>query len=272
MIDKNKLVVHCGGKVVALNDLQAYEIPEATRSYNPIGHYELAEYIKKTATDLIGAPPVRESYAVTKDGARMFGIQVFGKDLVLCTECKGMGRLGGENCPFCEGTGWMTGDEYGFAIAHRNSYDKSMSVGVAMGHSVFVCDNLAINGEIKILRKHTRNCWEDIDQHLLHSLVRKRPQLQEQFAEDVDFMKTQPMSVEDGYRLIGLLMGRKILVATQAGVALHQWNDLPLERPTAPHTGWQFYNSCTQALKSSPPHQVMERHRALHETVRVELS
>jgi hypothetical protein len=258
-------------------------MPEATATYQPIGHHELAMFIRNTAKELLRAEPVRESYAVTKDGNRMFGLQVFGQDSVICPDCTGSGYTNNpdsrEVCFRCNGTGWAPGDEYGFGIAFRGSYDKSMSIGIAAGHSVFICDNLAISGEIRVIRKHTKGAWDDLDKVLVHTLFRKAPELRERFAEDVNFFKSRELAQFDGYRMLGLLMGRQIVGATQAQVALREWDlitnkdglesvdGLPHKLPNA----WQFYNSVTQALKSSPPHRVLERHKALHDTVKLEL-
>jgi hypothetical protein len=48
-------------------------------------------------------------------------------------------------------------NELGLSVAFRNSYDRSMSIGLAIGASVFICDNLALNGDIAVMKKHTKN-------------------------------------------------------------------------------------------------------------------
>lgn len=45
-----------------------------------------------------------------------------------------------------------------FAIGLRTSNDKSMSLGMTAGYRVFVCDNMALNGDFYPLKvKHTKN-------------------------------------------------------------------------------------------------------------------
>lgn len=278
-MDKNRMLVHCGGINVEMPQLHDYQIPELTSTYTPISHYDLADFIKTTASDLLRSPLCREAYAITKDGARMFGLQVFGDDSHKCQHCHATGSVLALNmetmeeaaapCPACNGTGWEP-DEYGFGVAFRNSYDKSMSVGISAGFNVFICDNMCISGEIKILRKHTKGVWQDIDQTLVHTLFRKGPEIREQFAEDVHFFKSHEMPVHEGYRLLGFLMGNKVLMPTQASVAFDQWNNV-VDHKAIMANAWQFYNATTVALKSTPPHRVLEAHRAAHEMIKLEL-
>jgi len=265
----NKMVIDCGGKLVTMEELGSVEIPEATATYHPVPHQELAEMIKQTGTELLRVPLKSENYALSKDGQRMFGLQVYGEN-GKCPICKGMGTLAeplaagltSETCLTCQGTGWAP-PEFGLGVAFRNSYDKSISVGVALGFNVFICNNLAISGEIRILRKHTKNVWEDLDQVLVHTLFRKRPQMEEQFMFDVNKLKNREMPLHEGWRFMGLCHGFKILTATQLGIAFRAWG-ATIDHQNRMANAWQLYNSCTQALKSSPPHRIMEAHKNLH--------
>ena len=73
---------------------------------------------------------IRDEYAVTGDGMRLFGF------LEVSIEHDGV-RL---------------------ALVFRNSHDKSFSLGLLAGYRIFCCDNLAFHGEfIGIARKHTKN-------------------------------------------------------------------------------------------------------------------
>ena len=159
----SKIMIHCGGKVVDLPALAEVELPEKTSTYQPVAHYDLAETVKSHATQLLRMECVGETYALAKDGARMFGLQTFN------------------------GNG--NSDEYGFSVAFRNSYDKSMSLGLAAGFKVFVCDNLAINGEINIMRRHTGEIWNDLENMLIVTLFKKGPEIRERFAQDVHNFK-----------------------------------------------------------------------------------
>lgn len=47
------------------------------------------------------------------------------------------------------------GDGFNFGIGIRNSIDKSCSLGLCAGKRIFVCDNLVLQGEYILFRKHT---------------------------------------------------------------------------------------------------------------------
>jgi Single-strand binding protein family len=73
---------------------------------------------------------VREEYAVSADGMKMFGVM----DLT----------SGFQGCRF--------------AIGLRNSHDKSFRLSCTVGLRVFVCENLAFHGEYTpVLAKHSKN-------------------------------------------------------------------------------------------------------------------
>lgn len=45
-------------------------------------------------------------------------------------------------------------NEMGFAIGFRNSHNKTMALSLTAGTRVFVCDNMAFNGEINVSHIH----------------------------------------------------------------------------------------------------------------------
>jgi hypothetical protein len=143
----------------------------------------------------------------------------------------------------------------------------SMSIGVAMGFRVFVCDNLAFSGEIKVLRKHTKKVWEDLDQVLVYTLFRKGPELVNQFRQDVTTLKGSRMDRDVGFEFMGFAYGRQLLTPTQFSVAANEWDwkiKASQEKDHVPHA-WDLYNAITVGLKSTPPAKIMEKHRELHQ-------
>lgn len=231
----NQMVIHCGGVTKTFEELQEIHLPEQTNTYQVVAHHELAEFIRNTSKELLRRECVRETYATAREGKRMFGLQTFAN---------------GDN-------------ETGLSVAFRNSYDKSISIGIALGFRVFICDNLAIAGEIKILRKHTKKCWDDIDMILTNTLFRKGPALEAQFKADTAAMKKSIMQLMAGYEFLGRCYGLGIVSPTQMSVAARAWKE-EVKRET-PADAWMLYNSITGALKSTPPQFIMERHRALHQ-------
>lgn len=263
MKNQSNLVAHCGGEVVPYEALADFAIPEKTKSYEPVTHQSLIENIRTAGAELLRRPVIKETFAVTREGQRFFGLITFAngqdtEDLVKCVDCDGAG------CPTCNSTGWLP--EAGVSIGIRNSYDMSMSIGVALGFRVFVCDNLAFSGEIHVMRKHTKNVWENLDQILVHTLFRKGPGLVNQFREDAATLKGSVMERMAGFEFMGRMYGEKILTPNQLSVAAGFWEYECKQAQAIEHqaNAWQLYNSITQGLKSTPPNKIMEKHKALH--------
>src|SRR5882724_13223918 len=123
------LIAHCGTTKVSRDELKMIPVPESTRTFKPIPHYEIVDaVVEALGFRYIGV--VRDEYAVSPDGMKMFGV------LDLETAFDG-----------CR-----------FAIGIRNSNDKSLRLALTSGVRVFVCDNLSFQGEFTpVLAKHSKN-------------------------------------------------------------------------------------------------------------------
>jgi hypothetical protein len=153
-------------------------------------------------------------------------------------------------------------DEMGLAIGVRNSTDQSMAVGVCMGASVFVCDNLAFSGDIRIHRKHTGDVFGDVTRLVTESLE-VAPYRHRSIWEDAQAMKDVPMSNDHAYALLGIAYGREILRPRQFLRARAAW-DSPEQVEFEPRTLWSFYNSMTESLKSSSARSILTQHVRSH--------
>ena len=153
----------------------------------------------------------------------------------------------------------------GLSIGFRNSYDKSLSVGLAVGGQVFVCDNLCLSGEVTVLKKHTLNVITSIESLALSAIYKSRSAFN-QIQNDAEVMKGIPLSDDDAYRTIGLLYGNGILTPRQIPVVKNEWLK-PSHDDFEGRNVWSFYNACTESLKSSPPQSIMERHLMLHNQI-----
>ena len=138
---------------------------------------------------LVGHQFRKGDYALAKDGQRMFGLLGYESDV----------------------------QDMGLSIAFRNSYDKSCAVGLAVGSSVFVCDNLALTGEITVLRKHTANVIEDLEMAILR-LVYKSKSNFISIVKSAEKMRAVPLSDDQAFEQLGLLVGRGILMPRQLPV------------------------------------------------------
>jgi hypothetical protein len=229
------LLLHCGSESATLDELANIPLPKETKSYKPVGHAELASMLTNMATNLLPEfELVNTQFGLARDGQKMFGVHTF-KD----------------------------GDSaLGLSIGFRNSYDRSLSVGIAVGASVFVCDNLMLTGDLTILRKHTSNVMTDIDGLALSAIYKSRRAFT-QIKQDAEDMKHIPMSDDEAYRMLGLVYGRGIITPRQIPVVKKEWLK-PTHDDFEGRNAWSFYNAVTESLKSSPPQSIMERHLAIH--------
>ena len=232
------LMVHAGGNIVTRDDLSLVEVPEATESYTPVPHNHLAETLLTIGRDILkGYALDGEQYALAREGNQMFGVFTFK----------------GEH------------PEMGLSIGFRNSYDKSMAIGVAIGAKVFVCDNLALAGDITVLRKHTGNVWASLEDIAISTLYRSQKNFQK-VVEDAEFLRNMRISNEGAFQYLGLLYGKGVLTPRLLPVVKREWLK-PSHEDFQPRNLWSFYNACTEAMKSVPPVLVMEKHIMLHEVM-----
>ena len=106
------------GKTINREALALVPTPLATETHRPIPHHEVVTALVETlGFRHIGV--VRDEYAVSPDGMKMFGV------LDLETEMHG-----------CR-----------FSIGVRNSHDKSMRLAMTCGYRVLVCSNMAFSGD-----------------------------------------------------------------------------------------------------------------------------
>src|SRR5579871_4487509 len=110
-------------------ELSLVPTPVGTATHRPIPHHEVVGVLVETlGFRHIGL--VKDEYAVSRDGMKMFGV------LDLDTGMHG-----------CR-----------FSIGIRNAHDKSMRLAMTVGYRVFVCENMAFSGDFQpVLAKHSKN-------------------------------------------------------------------------------------------------------------------
>ena len=234
----SKLMADRGSSHVNFNDLSQFNPPPATKSYYPVAHQDLANRIKVFSQEILrDYTMIGDDYVVARQGNQMFALLKFQSD-----DC-----------------------DIGMSVAFRNSYDKSMSIGFAVGGSVFVCSNLIMSGDITVMKKHTpgvANILEDTFITKLHKARFTHAGL----IRDSEQMRMKNLTDDEAAKLAGLLYFRGVLSPRQLPVIKSQWSK-PKHKEFETRNVFSFYNACTEALKSSPPNRIMENHINLHSTV-----
>ena len=154
-------------------------------------------------------------------------------------------------------------------MAFRNSYDRSMSVGMAIGANVFICDNLALTGDIAVMKKHTKNVWTALEDLAISTIYKSQKNYQ-RILEDSERMKALPFNDIDAFSMLGILFGNDIVSPRQLPVVRDEWLK-PSYDVFSARNAWSFYNACTEALKSCPPIAIMEKHIRLHEAIEMRM-
>lgn len=121
-------IAHCGSNKITRDELALVPTPPATATHQPVPHHRIVEALLETL-GFRHLNVVRDEYAVSRDGMKMFGV------LDLEAEWSGVR----------------------FSIGVRNANDKSMRLALTVGYRIFVCDNMAFSGDFTpVLHKHTR--------------------------------------------------------------------------------------------------------------------
>ena len=234
----NGILMHRGGELVTRDQLDLIPMPEPTESYVPVSHYHLTDKLLTISQDILrDYVLVGENYGIARQGNQLFAVLKFR----------------GEKT------------DMGLSIAFRNSYDRSMAIGLAIGASVFVCDNLALTGEIVVMKKHTKNVWSELEETVIATIYKSQRNYR-QIVCDAEAFKALPLENLEAFQLMGVLFGHNIVSPRQLTVLKSEWLR-PRYEEFRPRNMWSFYNAGTECLKSSPPISIMEKHLRLHNTI-----
>ena len=217
------LIAHCGTEKMSRAALRGLPVPQGTGTFKPIPHHEVVEALTETlGFRKIGV--VRDEYAASADGMRMFGVL----DL----------ESGFEGCRF--------------SIGIRNANDKSMRLALTVGYRVFVCDNLAFQGDFTpVLAKHSKNF------NVLDSLAIGVDRIQRNFeplAEQVMNWRDTQLSDSDAKLIIyRAFIEGDLEIPKHLAKDVHRNYFNPTHLDFASRTRWSLSNAFTSALKSLDP-------------------
>ena len=128
-MEQAQLLAHFGSSKITRDELKLIPTPEASSTHQPIPHNRIVEALVE-GLNFRNISAIREEYAVSHDGMKMFGV------LDLET----------------------TFDGCRFSVGIRNANDKSMRLALTVGYRVLVCDNMAFHGDFTpVLAKHTKH-------------------------------------------------------------------------------------------------------------------
>lgn len=211
------LMLHAGAEAVLPEALRQLPTPAATATHVPIAHGEVVDMVKYSL-GYFGHEIVEENYGVTPDGNRFFGLLSLRSDY----------------------------GDYTDTVGLRNSHDKKFPIGISFGSRVFVCDNLAFNGDTVIKRRHTVNAKRDLP-GIVAGVVEPLRQKREQQHEQFERYQSATLTDNEVDQLIMRLYRQGAINVTTIGKVLgnyenppHDWGD---------RTAWRLFNAVTYALE-----------------------
>lgn len=216
-----KLMAHAGTSKVSRADLALIPAVEETDTFKPIAHSLLIDRLEE-ALAFRHIQIVRDEYAVSPDGMRLFGLLELNAEY----------------------------EDLRFAIGLRNANDKSMRLGMVAGYRVFVCDNMALSGDFKpLLAKHTKNF------DLIESLSTGVDRIQrgwQPLREAIQYKRLHELHDDSARVMIyKAFMENRFPVTLMKSVHHHYFQ--PQYDAFKPRTVWSLENAFTSAFKELKP-------------------
>lgn len=217
------LLAHCGAEKLGRQDLLALTTPEATNTHKPVPHADVIQALIESL-GFRRLQVIRDEYAVTPDGNRMFGfLQINEGD-----------------------------SEVSFAIGCRNSHDKTFSLGLTVGYRVFVCDNLSFHGDFTpISRKHSKNL--DVVE-VIGGAVDKMQRHFEPMRRQIDVWKGFELpDIRAREVIYHAFIEQRLDVPRHLARHVHHEYFNPTIPDFEPRTMWSLSNAFTSAFKKLEP-------------------
>ena len=213
----NGLVLHCGATEFTRAELINVTTPTPTSSWKPVPHSEVAEMVyghcKEAKLEII-----EERYGVTGDGSSMFGFLRFQRD----------GH-----------------PEYQRCMGFRNNNKKQFALGISIGFSVLICDNMCLSGENVLKRRHTANL--DV-QMFVSGIFNQIEEKYQKLDMNIERLKNQSISMDNARLAIVKAAEEKAINSSDIISILDEFQS-PRHQEFQGNTRWSLMNSFTEIGK-----------------------
>ncbi len=221
------LMLHAGAQHVSLDDVIAATPPAPTNTWYPIGYGDLVQ-TTRGSLEASGLKVAGEEYAMFGDAEMFFGLLTL--------------------------TG---GADYAVTVGLRSSYNQRFAASIAAGSRVFVCDNLAFSGEIRVNRKQTRFAYSDLQRMVMEAMGRLGGLWKDQ-ATRFEAYKRRPLTDSEVHDLLVRSMDAKVMACAYIAKVLEEWRN-PRHPEFEERTVWSLFNSYTEAFKATNPLDLTDR-------------
>lgn len=227
------MVLHKGAVFVPRAQLANAVPPPAVGRFQPVAHSMLADAVE-FQLQTAGYEITKERHGLTRGGQKYFGL----------FELQDMGG-------------------YAAALGVRSSYDKSTAIRLACGSTVFVCDNMALSGDIQVFRKHTTEVLVELGGLLEMGISKLAGAITKQNAS-FSRWKESPINAWHRDNLIAETYRQGIVPSSQLGQLFDEFKVQTVDH--GPPTLWRMFNAGTHVLKDTPG-LLPERTQRLHKLV-----
>tara|TARA_R110002050_G_scaffold174854_2_gene307743 strand:- start:3231 stop:4109 length:879 start_codon:yes stop_codon:yes gene_type:complete len=235
--------VLCGERVDE-NHVRLIETPRDTASYRAVPYGAIIDTIQERI-DKSPWTVASSDYALGRDGMQLFGIMNLRPRSGDPTMARAL-------------------DSITPSIGFRSSHDKSISVGLVTGASVFVCDNMMFNTSgFRAVRKHTRNVFTDIED-IINRTVGSSEEQFDLLTANRQEMKEISVDRNRGYELLGLAYGQGVVTPHQYTTAVNEWRTPTFAGAFEEEDLWSLYNAITFGLKKGAVSEVVKRYTNAH--------
>ena len=210
--------------------------------HQPVAHGRLVAMLKMTALTR-GYHISREEFALARNGQRLFGVMDLVRPPAVAVSHE-----------------WL--NDRGLSIGFRNSTDESLAITMVAGVKVFVCDNLALSGDmIALQRRNTTGLdlaaelTDGFDRFLTHA-----------DALNVRITQLQGKPVTDlqaKARIFDLFAERVLPMRLFTDVGRCYFHPTEATPDCQPRTEWGLHNAFTRALKKLAPARAFTANVAL---------
>lgn len=230
-------MLHCGANNVERQQVIDVPTPAPTKTWFPIPHNTLIARVEESLATL-NMRVVEAAHALTREGMRYFG-------LLRVTNCNPAGK------------------DFGYVIGLRNSHDQAFTASLAVGSTVFVCDNLSFSGEITIARKHTRFIEQDLPRltgNAIGLLSQKWTTMEERYG----LYKQAQIEDAAAHDLMIRAIDVKAATLAQLPTVLTEWRTPRHPEFAEKRNAWRLFNAFTEAAKESSLSMLPSRTIRLH--------
>ena len=221
---RNALMLHTGGKAYSRDQIAEVVTPAASDTHVPIPHID---FLERTEDALVerGYEIVGEQHALNRGGHHYFGMIEVRNEII--------------------------SPDYGIMIGLRNAHDKTFSASLVLGSRVFVCDNLAFSGEVRLARSHTKYIMRDIPTVIARAVGQLAENRVKQDRRISAYKQSELTDTQADHLMVQMIRER-IMLPSKMGEVVKEW-DSPRHPEFAQDgkTIWRLFNAATEVMKGN---------------------